>query len=276
MEPTLDSIAAADIRLVVTDLDGTLLDDLHRLPDGFWEIERRLHERGVVFAVASGRQYWNLLDVFEPIAGRILILAENGTLVMQGGRQLHMQTLSAPDARAFVEFGRTLADTHVLLCAKNAAYVDTCDERFLASVRSYYQKLEIVPDLLQVQDDILKVTFCDFRGAEEHCYPQVRHWDGAFKVAVAGFPWLDITHAQANKGVALARIQRGLGISPAQTMVFGDFLNDLEMMRQAHWSFAMKNAHPRIVESARFQTRRTHNEGGVVDTICQILFKSEP
>ncbi|MBK8804412.1 MAG: HAD family hydrolase [Fibrobacteres bacterium] len=263
-----------DIRLVVSDMDGTLLDRDHRLPEGFWELERTLHERGIVFAVASGRQYWNLLDVFEPIADRILILAENGTLVMQGGRQLHLRTLSRPDAHRFVELGRTLPQTHVLLCGKECAYVEGHDDQFLTSVRSFYRKVEIVPDLLAVQDDILKVTYCDFRGAEEHSYPHVCRWSGDFKIAVAGIPWLDITHAQADKGVALANIQERLGVTRAQTMVFGDYLNDLELMAGADWSFAMKNAHPRIVEAARFRTRLDHNEGGVLDTIRQVLFES--
>lgn len=275
IESPLGQDAPPDIRLVVTDMDGTLLDQHHQLPAGFWEMERALHERGIVFSVASGRQYWNLLELFEPIADRILILAENGTLVMRGGQELHSQFLEPAQARRFVEIGRTLPDTHVLLCGKNAAYVDAPDERFMASVVSFYRRVEVVPDLLEVKDEILKVTYCDFRGAEEHTYPKVRAWDGPFKIAIAGIPWLDITHEQANKGVALAKIQESLGISREQTMVFGDYLNDLELMEQADWSFAMKNAHPRILEAARYRTRLDHNEGGVVDTIRQILFPIE-
>ncbi|HNY31791.1 MAG TPA: HAD family hydrolase [Fibrobacteria bacterium] len=264
-----------DIGLVVTDMDGTLLDSQHRLPDGFWELERDLHRRGILFAVASGRQYWNLLEMFQPIADRIVILAENGTLAMQAGRRLHLETLPLEDAHRFLRLGRTLPSTHLLLCGKDAAYLEDPDETFLAAVRSYYRRVEIVPDLMEVQDDVLKVTYCDFRGAEEHTLPHVVRWAGEFKIAVAGVPWLDITHRRADKGVALAHLQESLGIPRSRTMVFGDYLNDLELMGQADWSFAMANAHPRILEVARFRTRLGNDQGGVVDTIRQILFRSE-
>lgn len=69
------------IKLVVTDMDGTLLNDNHQLPENFWEIEQQLTAKGIVFAVASGRQYYNLIERFESIQHRLLVLADNGTFV---------------------------------------------------------------------------------------------------------------------------------------------------------------------------------------------------
>ena len=56
------SAGGADIRLVVTDMDGTLLDDDKRTPDGLWEVLALLRERGVLFSPASGRQYATLVS----------------------------------------------------------------------------------------------------------------------------------------------------------------------------------------------------------------------
>ncbi len=73
-----------------------------------------------------------------------------------------------------------------------------------------------------------------------------------------------------SKGTAVELIQADLGVTPAQTVVFGDYLNDLEMMRLAHWSFAMENAHPAVLEAARY-TAPSHRDHGVVRTLAELL-----
>ena len=55
----------------------------------------------------------------------------------------------------------------------------------------------------------------------------------------------------ANKGRAMNVVQKKFGISLQETMVFGDYLNDLEMMQQASFSYAMENANPDIIKAAR-------------------------
>ena len=70
--------------------------------------------------------------------------------------------------------------------------------------------------------------------------------------------------------MALRRVQQTLGITSAQTMVFGDFLNDLELMDAAEYSFAMENAHPLLRERARF-VAPPNTENGVVRTITAAL-----
>ena len=53
-------------------------------------------------------------------------------------------------------------------------------------------------------------------------------------------------------------------------MVFGDYLNDLEMMQNAKYSYAMKNAHPEIIKVSNFVTKYDNNENGVVRTIREL------
>ena len=61
-----------DIRLVVADMDGTLLDERSRIPDGFWPMLAQLKRRGVEFVPASGRQYATLRNMFADKAAEIL------------------------------------------------------------------------------------------------------------------------------------------------------------------------------------------------------------
>ena len=65
---------------------------------------------------------------------------------------------------------------------------------------------------------------------------------------------MDCMAPGVNKGVAVKLLQESLGISPKETMVFGDQLNDMEMLSQAYYSYAVGNARPEVRAAARFQT----------------------
>ncbi len=93
------------------------------------------------------------------------------------------------------------------------------------------------------------------------------------KVVVSGEFWLDILNQNTNKGNAVKKLQNLLNISPEQTMAFGDYMNDLEMLSNAKYSFAMENAHPIIKETAQFQTS-SNDDFGVVSTIKKYLRQS--
>ena len=90
-----------DLRLAVTDMDGTLLDGRGRVPADLGETVARMRERGVLFAPASGRQLGNLRRVLGPLADDALLIAENGAYVVLGGRQIHDDVLGR-DAAARV------------------------------------------------------------------------------------------------------------------------------------------------------------------------------
>ena len=80
-----------DIRLVVADMDGTLLDEHSEIPQGFWPMLARLCSRGVEFVPASGRQYATLRAMFADKAAQVLdggelsYIAENGNVVAIDG-----------------------------------------------------------------------------------------------------------------------------------------------------------------------------------------------
>jgi len=258
-----------NIKLIVSDLDGTLLDSNHNLPPNFWEIEQQLFDNNIVLAIATGRQFYNIIEVFDRIKDRIVFLAENGNFAYYKGNELFVNPLVREDANEFVKIGRTVKDAFVILCGKNAAYVESTNERFLSEARKYYSRLEIVNDLTQVDDAILKVTLCDFNHVPTNSYLYFKSFENDYKIAISGTVWLDITGFNANKGVAVMNIQKLWNIAADDTMVFGDFLNDYEMMQTAKYSYAMKNAHPEIIRISNFITQFDNNNGGVTDVISQ-------
>ncbi|MGV8973512.1 MAG: Cof-type HAD-IIB family hydrolase [Rhodoglobus sp.] len=274
IEPSeIDSLP--DIRLIVADLDGTLLDDDHHLPEHFAALVHELHGRGIVFCPASGRQYFNLLERFEEFADDMVFIAENGTYVVSRGREISSDCIATGAVAPLVTAARALAasgiDVGVVVCAKQKAYIERTDPAFLAEVGTCFSRLQIVDDLLEVADDaVLKVAIFDFGSAEVTTAPAFARFRDSVQVVISGEHWVDVMNPTANKGQGVRRLQRALGITPAQTVVFGDFLNDLELMDAGDFSFAMENAHPELRARARYVAPR-NSENGVVRTIASLL-----
>ncbi|MGI5142065.1 Cof-type HAD-IIB family hydrolase [Streptomyces sp. CA-106110] len=263
-----------DIRLVVTDMDGTLLDSTGGIPGGLWPLLTELRRRGVLFSPASGRQYATLARQFAEAADGMVFVAENGTYVVRDGVELSSDPLDAAVAARIVGTTRRLAadgvDVGAVLCGKKSAYVERSDEAFVAEARKYYTLLRTVEDLTTVDDQFLKVALYDFGPVERTTAPALAPFTSTHQVVVSGEHWVDVMNPTANKGAALRMLQRELGITPAQTVVFGDYLNDLEMLDAADWSFAMTNAHPDVLRRARY-VAPSNTELGVLRTIARLL-----
>jgi Cof subfamily protein (haloacid dehalogenase superfamily) len=262
-----------DLRLVVVDMDGTLLDEHGEVPDELWPLLDRLRERGIVFAPASGRQYATLVRTFERAGPDLTYIAENGSYVVRAGTELASVVLEREFVVAAVELLRDLSraghDLGVVVCGKQSAYTERDDEQLLVHVRPYYAALETVPDLLAVEDEVVKIAVYGFDGAEPVAAALARFRE-THQVVVSGEHWTDLMAAHANKGVAVARLQEELGITRAQTVAFGDYLNDLEMLDAADLSFAMENAHPEVLARARY-VAPSHREQGVITTLTGLL-----
>ncbi|MEU9264682.1 Cof-type HAD-IIB family hydrolase [Streptomyces sp. NPDC048251] len=267
-------VGPVDIRLIVTDMDGTLLDDDKKVPEGLWETLARLRERGVLFTPASGRQYATLAAEFAEVAEGMVFIAENGTYVVRDGEELSSDPLAPGVVARVMEAVRGLTsdgvDVGAVVCGKRSAYVERADEAFLAEVGRYYVRHRVVEDVTAVDDDIIKVALFDFGSVERTTAPALAPFARTHQVVVSGEHWVDIMNRTANKGAALRALQRELGITPAQTMVFGDYLNDLEMLDAADWSFAMANAHPEVVRRAR-HLAPSNNDNGVLRTVTRLL-----
>ena len=134
----------------------------------------------------------------------------------------------------------------------------------------------VVDNLNNVKDLIFKVNIYDLVNTETNSYKEYAKFNlVGIVVRPSGTNWLDIYNSSTNKGTAIDIIQKKFNIDKKETMVFGDFLNDLEMMENAYYSYAMKNGHEKIKEVSNFETDFTNNENGVIKTIKKYVLKSE-
>lgn len=261
------------IKLIATDMDGTLLNENGIIPKEFFHIFKDLIEKNVLFASASGRQYYNLVKNFESIKDDMLFIAENGTYVMYKGEELYSNFLDINKVQELIKLGRQTEGCSIVLCGKCAAYVESDDSAFISEVAKYYERYQIVEDISTVSDDILKFTLCDFKGAANNSnkifYPL---YGETLQVTVSGQIWLDIVNKAVNKGLAIRSIQKKFNISPEETLVFGDYFNDIEMLQSAYHSYAMENAPAEVKKHARFIAESNRNNG-VLKTIKELIYK---
>ncbi|EKO3964138.1 Cof-type HAD-IIB family hydrolase [Vibrio fluvialis] len=260
-----------NIKFIATDMDGTLLDEKGQLDPEFFPLHKQLDERGILFAAASGRQYYSLLDTFAEIQDRIMFIAENGTLVMYKGEELYSSTIDKSAVAAIINEARNIAGTHVVLCGKRSAYIETEDPQAMEEIQKYYHRCESVSDLLAVEDDFIKVAICHFDGTEQWVNPSINAKFGhSHKVVVSAKIWLDVMNAEASKGTAIKQLQAKFDFTEQETMTFGDYFNDVEMLQASYYSYAVDNAHEQVKTYARFRAP-SNREGGVLTIIKQLL-----
>ncbi|CAM2933532.1 Cof-type HAD-IIB family hydrolase [Vibrio mytili] len=252
----------ASIKFIASDMDGTLLDQYGRLDPEFFDLFLQLEQKGIVFSAASGRQYYSLRDTFAPIQDRIVYVAENGTLVMHKDKEIYSCTIPKVEVAEIVTAARDIEGAHIVLCGKRSAYIENQDQKTLEEFHKYYHRCERVDDLLGVDDEFIKVAICHFDGSEEQLFSTMNAKFGdSHKVVVSAKIWLDVMNAKASKGAAIEFLQQTMGFTPAETMTFGDYLNDLEMLQVSEHSYAVANAHEKIKQVARFSAPSNQDSG---------------
>ncbi len=256
------------IRLIAADMDGTLLNGRGELPPHVFQAVRMLRKQGVLFAAASGRQYYNLETLFAPVCDEMLFLCENGSMIFSGGELVHASGMEHADLIAVIRAVRPLPRARIVLCGVHSAYTDCTDERDLPFIRQYFDRLAVVGELESVleQDTICKVSVLDRGNAEHGCYPALARFSNRLQVCLSGENWADVMNFGVNKGNAIRYIQQQYGISPQESMSFGDYLNDVQMQCQCMHSYAMANAHPQLKRVSRYQCP-SNEENGVMQVI---------
>lgn len=258
----------AQIKLVAVDMDGTFLDGEGQIPEASWALIDRLQERGIKFVPASGRQFATLREQFAPL-GEIAIIAENGTVVMHGENEIYSNIIGKSSVDAVIQAVRAQSalDAGLVLCGRRTAYVERADEAFAAAIAPYYRAVQVVEDLDQVDDEIIKMAVNVGTGAVQEMAAAL---EVPLQVVISGSHWVDAMNHGVHKGLALNALQEKLGISADETAVFGDYPNDLEMIKAATYSFAMANAHPVVAEAANF-TAPSNLEHGVLQVLGAYL-----
>ncbi|MDD9149057.1 MULTISPECIES: Cof-type HAD-IIB family hydrolase [unclassified Sporolactobacillus] len=265
------------IKMVVTDIDGTFLNDQHD-----YEIERfnrqleKMSAFGIHFVVASGNGYTHLLDVFDRKSDVTTFISENGALIVDNGRAIVEKTI--PDQTIKLLLKKVLSDPHltkssVHLSGRDGTYVQK-EDPFIDNekVQYFLKNVQAVPDLAAVHDSIYKVNLdCQDEDVSDKVEYINRLFDHQLHATQSGWGSIDIIPGGVNKAWALQRLEDYWKITPDEIVAFGDNFNDLEMLQHVGLGYLMRNADASIHDYHLPVTDKDNNHSGVLDMIDRIL-----
>lgn len=258
------------VKLISVDMDGTFLNDDKEMSPEFDKVFKALKEKNVKFCAASGRQLASLKTVFDKYKDQMLFVAENGAVMEIDGQPIVNATLTREISDKFLARLKKLDDMRILYCTSDYSYIDRTDDESMENARIYLPKFEIVKDVAHIEELPVKISVHSKNGYYNDFKLLVEEFSDEASICTSGFDWLDIVPKGTNKGTAIAKMQAMLGISPKETMAFGDQMNDFEMINQAYHSYAMDNAIDKIKQIARY-TAPSNNEFGVVSTLKEVF-----
>ena len=257
--PPLQPIAA-----VLADVDGTLVTRAKVVTERAIDAVEKLHERGVLFAITSGRPPRGMRMLVHPLEIRGPMAAFNGGIIVQPDLTIvDERTVPADLAPAVIDAIRA-HDLYPWIYRGAEWYVTDPDAPHAAHEASTVQfPPTVVPSYDGLLDRVVKIVgVSDDYDKVERCEAVVRQQFGTHVSASRSQPYyLDVTHPMANKGVVVERLSHYYKIPLEQIATLGDGANDVLMFQRSGLSIAMGNASEEVQRQATCVTASNEDEG---------------
>ncbi len=255
---------ARTVRLVVADVDGTLVTPEKILTPRAREVVQKVIQAGIHFTITSGRPPRGMKMLIDALQLRDPITAFNGGLFVRPDLSvIRTQLVPREAAQAVIDILTKDAldvwiytDTDWRIRARHGPHVDREEwtVKFPPTVVATFEDaLDRVVKIVGVSDD---------QAAMDRCVAEVQRTCGQHVSAALSQPYyLDVTHPKANKGEVISALSALLNIPAAQIATIGDMPNDVLMFEQSGVSIAMANASAEVQHAAKFVTKTNTEEG---------------
>lgn len=260
------------IKLIVSDLDGTLLKDNGDLDNSFFHVIQQLDKLDIIFVACSGRLYPTLKENFKRVKSKMLFAAQNGTHIQynNGEEIIYENKINKNHIYECLSYFNNLG-IESYVCTKEFAVVQKPSLNLIKRLHDGGVPLKQVSYNLSLEENIFKIGIFNNNGFSPNLTNKINNEINInLQCVQTGDIWIDIMNKNASKGKSIEIIQHKLKIKQEETMVFGDFYNDISMFKQAYYSFAMKNAPNDVKNTAKF-TIGSNNENAVINTISKYL-----
>lgn len=264
MEPR-NGLSAKTIRLVIADVDGTLVTQEKILTKRASDAVLHLQQAGIAFSVTSGRPPRGMAMLIDPLKLTQPLAAFNGGVLIEPDliTVVDQKYLPADVPEKVIEAIEkhgldvwVYTDTEWFVRDPKAAHVarEQWTVRFPPiAVKTFAGLLGRVAKIVGVSDDFERVAICE---------KDVQQAGGTRISAARSQPYyLDVTHPQANKGGVVLAMSKLLNIPAAEIATIGDMPNDVLMFEKSGVSVAMGNASPEVRASATHVTSTNEDEG---------------
>lgn len=271
------------IRLIALDLDGTLLDSEKRLPAENYAALSRAHAAGAYIVPATGRFFAAMPEVVRALPFLRYAITINGARVSDANDREVLYTAELPNGLA-LELMRWLDTLPVIYDCymDNGGWMTEAQQRRAADFAPDKHYLKMLRELRTPVPELK-----DFVAARGHSVQKIQFFTQDLKlraevletcaqrfpgtVASASCPNnVEINASDATKGAALLGLCKALSIDPAETLAFGDGLNDIPMLRAAGVGVAMGNA-VEAVKAAADRVTADCDHAGVAAVVSEFF-----
>ena len=274
-----------EIKIVATDMDGTLLDlrgqlDLPRLE----KILDKLDHRGVRFVIATGNEVHRMRQLLGHLADRVVLVVANGARIFENDQLIQAQTWDDTMVdRALAHFkGRECQDQFVVT-AMNGGFVKegtvfTELDKFMTPemIEKFYQRMHFVDEFdSKLFGGVLKMSMVVGEERLDSVLQEINDlFDDHVRAVSSGYGCIDILQDGIHKAWGLEELLKRWNLKPEQIMAFGDSENDIEMLELAGISYAMENAEDRVKEIAT-EVAPANSQAGVYKVLENWLERGE-
>lgn len=266
-------IVIMDIKLIVTDMDGTFLDSQSQFNhEAFQQLKNDCETSRIRFVFCTGKQCERVESIVGDLAKDTFIVGDSATRIKYNGEFIYNATIKNEKGQELIQAIAEIDPNQTIIgCTASSAYVlNTISETEKKIVHGSYQEVTYINDFAEVEEDFLKITVHD---AQENCKEtahQLAHFESEVYIVASDEAWIDIADLGVNKGTTIRRIQSLLQISPAETIAFGDGFNDIDLFKAAKYKVAMDNAYPELKKEANI-IAKNNDEDGVIQTLNLLL-----
>ena len=258
-------MAPPTVKLMLADVDGTLVTQDKVLTDQAIAAVHRLHDAGVLFAITSGRPPRGMAMLIEPLDLQTPIAAFNGGLLVDREMSVIEQRVLPPDLVIPVARRMESFALDVWLYRGADWYVPKADGPHVAR-EAWTVKFEpkvMTDGLTGLTDSVAKlVGVSDDHDAVTAATAAVQEEFGDHVAAAPSQPYyLDVTHPQANKGAVARYLAARYHLTPDDIATIGDMPNDVLMFAHSGLSIAMGQSSPEVKRAARRVTTSNSDEG---------------
>lgn len=283
----IDHKSLKNIKLIVTDVDGTLLKNDGSLGEETKKLVKQLIQNDVKICLATGRLHSAVVKLAEQLSLNGPIISLDGSLIKYhsvppvpklGGKALHESFIKESNVKRAIKYAEDLL-VNIVLCHDDAIYYTDHNSIIPGLLNKYgavYKEIESYNDyfantleIVCASDMKKSIKFMTGRFSFPYAtscnvsYFQSRSHENIY--------YLEIRRSGSTKGKGLRRILKHLGLSASQSAVIGDWYNDITMFQPKVIKVAVANAIPELVGMADFVTERTNNEEGAAEFFEMVL-----
>lgn len=244
------------IKLIATDLDGTLLDEEKKVGEEDKQILRKVTEMGVDVCLASGRMYHDLKWVAETIGIKTHFISQNGSFTeTKEGKLLDQSAFTPALAQEVYGYIRNL-NLYMTVGFKDRLVTPSYKERATEANAQLFTEVRQVPDIgekFEVEPPQKFSLVGEQSRLESLQQDLAQRFSGRVELYISDTHYLDVMPAGVSKGKALQILTDHLGVKPEEVLCIGDAFNDVSMFeRFATYSFAMEQGLPAVKQKAAF------------------------